>query len=85
MKDNDRQQSIRIKMFRLSVYTRHRLKDKNTGTGNNLSIHMTLVGFFTIADHSQVYYMDDIISKISPQSSIKKKVYTRDLKYQKPY
>lgn len=37
MKDNDRQQSIRIKMFRLSEYTRHRLKDKNTGTGEQVT------------------------------------------------
>lgn len=30
MKDNDRQRSIRIKMFRLSEYMRHRPTDKNT-------------------------------------------------------
>lgn len=66
MKDNDRQRSIRIKMFRLSEYMRHRPTDKNTE-------HMTLVVFITIADHSQVYYMDEIISKISPQSRVKKR------------
>lgn len=30
MKDNDRQRSIRIKMFRLSEYMRNRATDKNT-------------------------------------------------------
>lgn len=30
IKDNDRQRSIRIKMFRLSEYVRHRPTDKNT-------------------------------------------------------